>query len=180
MKQQRNDDGRRRNRKSMEQASRRNDAQEGEGILQPTRMESVGRRRGGRRTASFMAAVLGIAAVLFWPVYLALRQERLGNALLTAIRQKKSAAVTALLEQGADSNARESHYVSLSLWQRLTNLFDRMSNSTEGQNREASALTLAVEQDDTVSVRALLARGGSAGRWRRTGRDGALACGAEE
>jgi len=95
-----------------------------------------------------------------WSVYRSFRQERLNRALITALQQRQSVVVIDLLAQGADPNTHEMPPVSPSLQQSLKDLFRRLTGKSSGQKEAgASALTWAVDQGDTVSVQALLARG---------------------
>ena len=143
----------------MERAGKRSEVQERRAVLPQAQRTSAGRAGRNRYAGSFAAGVGLIAALMGGLAYWNLRKEQRDNAMLAALRRKQTDRVMRLLTQGADPNARERPYVRRSLWEHITGLFDRLSDQAVGQRTEASALALAVEQGDTQSTRALIARG---------------------
>ncbi len=77
-----------------------------------------------------IAGLLILIAVPLGLTWREVRQERLNQALIAAIKRNDTNSVTSLLEQGADANTRDDPGRKISIWQRLMNQLQGRSSVT--------------------------------------------------
>jgi len=113
-----------------------------------------------RRVLTILA-ILGIILMgLAWPVIRAIRQRRLDRQLVAAVRSGDVVSAAALLDHGADPNARD---VPASTGVRLQDIWKTLLRRrlTGDESRYSPALLLAVELSDLRMARCLLEHGAS-------------------
>src|SRR5579862_7906409 len=67
----------------------------------------------------FAGLFLTIAAVPVWLTWRQIRQDRLNQALIAAVKRSDASVVIRLLQQGADADTIDKPHENLSVWQRL-------------------------------------------------------------
>src|SRR5688500_4268504 len=98
------------------------------------------RPRGKSTILVLLGSVIVLTGIPLWLTWCQVRQERLNNALLSAIKRSDVPSVLSLLEQGADPNAREQPVSRRTFWQLLS---ERWQGKPPVPNTAPSALLLA-------------------------------------
>jgi ankyrin repeat protein len=114
-----------------------------------------------------IALLIAVPLVLTWRV---VQQERLNQALITAVKRNDDQAVVSLLDQGADANCRDEPPRKFSLWETLMQIVrGRQSQRSKAPTPLLVALTpqpprLDIPPENVALVRALLDHGAQVDR----------------
>jgi len=87
-----------------------------------------------------LSVLVALVAGLGWMIYTPVRQERVNRALIAAIKKNDTKTALALLNEGADPNARDMPPQHLSLWRLL---LDRLRGKQPAPSQAPTALMLA-------------------------------------
>jgi ankyrin repeat protein len=82
-------------------------------------MKRIHHKRVGLLFLLLMALLIAVPVGLTWR---AVRQERLNQSLIAAVKRNDDRAVVSLLDQGADANCRDEPLRKFSLWETLVQL----------------------------------------------------------
>lgn len=94
-----------------------------------------------QRLLLFMIGPLALLTAILWrATYQEVRQARINQALIAAAHNGDADAVSALLEEGADANAREQPVPSISFKRMVYELLRRRNSSQAGQTALLAAM----------------------------------------
>jgi hypothetical protein len=95
-----------------------------------------------RRRTTLLALMITFLLIALpgWSVWRAVRQERMNQALIAAIRRNDTRAVLSLLFDGADANARDKGKISAR--QAINDFWNRMRGRKQEEDFRPSAIVV--------------------------------------